>query len=113
MARGLISRLFSAPLVAIILSGGGGLPVLDGLIFHTRERAVEANAPHYEGTSGHHADGCAVRSTAHQARFTATIAPSLEVVAAPAVRTALQVPALRCAKLPPGRLHSRGPPLFG
>ena len=113
MRRGLISRLLSPALMVLILSGGGGLPVLDGLIFHSRDRAPEAQLPHYEATSGHHADGCAVHSTAHQARLAGTLGPDFKVFTLPALESTPRPTPLRCARIPTGQLHSRGPPLFG
>ena len=88
MVRTLFSRLASAVLIVSVSSGGGGLPVLDGLIFHTRGQAADALRPHYEATGGCHADGCAIRSTAHQTRFTAGLRPVGPVSAAPEVRSA-------------------------
>lgn len=69
--RALFTRLFSASLIGLIVAGGGGLPVLDGVLFHNRERAADALRPHFETTSGCHSDGCAIRTTAHQVRLAA------------------------------------------
>jgi hypothetical protein len=113
MLRGLLPRLFSATLILLIGSGGGGLPVVDGLFFHGRDRAAEASLPHYEATAGCHSDGCAIRSTAHHARFTAAIGVIGPVIPAPQVRLAELFVTTPRADSPQGQPLSRAPPLFG
>lgn len=83
MRRSLLSRLFSATLILMIGGGGGGLPVIDGLFFHGRDRAPEAPLAHYEANAGCHADGCAIRSTAHHTRLAPAVAAVGPLVSAP------------------------------
>ena len=110
MRRGLLGRLFSAMLMLVMASGGGSLPTLDGLLFHSRERAADASQAHWETTSGCHSDGCTIRSTAHQARF----APSVGA-AGPQLREAEARVASRAFPAPlalslTGQPLSRAPP---
>jgi hypothetical protein len=109
----LLTRLFSATLILLISSGGGGLPVLDGLFFHSRDRGPEVVRPHYEANGGCHSDGCAIRSTAHLSRLGPAVHPvgqisaAAEVVAAPRMLPLLQSQPLS------GQPLSRAPPRFG
>lgn len=113
MRRTLLSRLFSATLILLISGGGGGLPVVDGLIFHSRDRAAEALHPHFEANGGCHSDGCAIRSTAHHTRYAAAIAAVGPLVLVPQFRpTQPSVAAPRADSLP-GQPLSRAPPHFG
>ncbi|HEV8358485.1 MAG TPA: hypothetical protein VGQ17_17155 [Gemmatimonadales bacterium] len=68
MLRTLARGLLSASLIGLIGGGGGGLASVDALLFHATGRGVEALRPHYEATSGCHADRCAVLSTASESR---------------------------------------------
>ena len=63
MPRNLTRRLFSVALIGLFSAGGGRLPVIDGLLFHSRSQATRGTRPHYEPSTGCHADGCALRST--------------------------------------------------
>jgi len=65
----MLRGLCSAFLILCFTGGGGGLPVLDGVIFHGRDQGTEILRSHFEATSGCHADGCTVRSVAQQARY--------------------------------------------
>ena len=113
MLRGPLFRLLALPLIALILSGGGGFPVLDGVIFHSQDRGPDSLRPHYEATSGCHADVCAVRSTAHLARLIPTVPAALELLFTPEhAGPGLRAPVLLASPLT-GQPHSRAPPLFG
>lgn len=114
MLRALVfPRLVSAALIVMISSGGGGLPVLDGLIFHTRGRAAEALRPHYEATGGCHADGCAIRSTAHLARCTPSLGTAGLVISPPEMWISVWLSPTPLSNSPFGQPLSRAPPLFG
>ena len=112
MIRSLLTRLFSATLILLISSGGGGLPVLDGLIFHSRGRALEALRPHYEKT-GCHADGCAIRATAHLSRLAPVVDPVGRISAAAELSTTSRILPLLHSQPLSGQPLSRAPPLFG
>jgi hypothetical protein len=65
MVRSLVRRLVASALLFVVGAGGGGLPILDTLVFHGPDRLAEAARPHYEASSAScHADGCSVRSLA-------------------------------------------------
>src|SRR5690242_2812504 len=83
MARGFLRRLLAITLIFMISAGGSGLPVLDALIYHSRDSTPQDWQTHYEANSGCHADGCAIRSTAQQARFTVVLEPAGLVVLKP------------------------------
>jgi len=103
-------RVLSAFLIALVMSGGGGLPVLDGLVFHSRDLAGQNLGSHYEAGDGCHADGCAVRSTAMHARF----APPGHVPTDILVESGRSVPVPVSSVAPssyfPRQPHSRAPP---
>jgi hypothetical protein len=65
----MLRGLCSAFLILCFTGGGGGLPLLDGVIFHSRDQGTEILRPHFEASSACHADGCTVRSIAQQARY--------------------------------------------
>lgn len=63
MVRSVVRRMVSAALLLVVGAGGGGLPMLDTLVFHGPDRLAEAFRPHYEASSSScHGDGCSVRS---------------------------------------------------
>ena len=80
MGKGLVRRLFSALLLALVAAGGGRLSTVDALVFHEASAESDGYRSHYEAGSGCHEDGCSMRSTAHESRP----GPSL---AAPAIHT--------------------------
>ena len=80
MGKGLVRRLFSALLLALVAAGGGRLSTVDALVFHEASAETDGFRSHYEADSGCHEDGCSMRSTAHESRP----GPSL---AAPAIHT--------------------------
>ncbi len=92
MLRLLLSRLLATALVLSIGAGGGGLPMVDALIFHSSGQGPELFRPHYEATSGCHADGCAIRSSAQQSRFVLGLAPAVVSSIPPAVSRAPSIP---------------------
>jgi hypothetical protein len=69
MLRSGLRRLAAAGLLLLMGAGGGGLPVLDATLFHSLTGRSEPFRAHFEATSGCHADGCALRSTAQESRF--------------------------------------------
>ncbi len=109
MLRTLARGLISAALIALIGGGGGGLASVDALLFH-RSGRVEALRPHFEATSGCHADRCAILSTPSGAR-SAPAVPAADLPAAPPEDAApLPFPvALHGFVLPP-LYFSRAPP---
>src|SRR2546428_3241222 len=108
MLRGLFSALF----ILLFAGGGAGLPFFDGVLFHGRSQN-EVPRSHFETTSGCHADGCTVLSTAQQERHAPVLDPVARVVSAPFV--ALLLPGLSTPLAEPlrGQPLSRAPPLFG
>src|ERR1043166_4536579 len=68
MFRTLARWVLSVSLIATVGGGGGGLPTLDALLYHGSGDAAEALRPHYEATSGCHADRCPIRSPAQETR---------------------------------------------
>jgi hypothetical protein len=82
MAKGLVRRLLSAVLLALVAAGGGRLSTVDALVFHEGSAEADGFRSHFEASSGCHQDGCSMRSTAHESRP----GPSL---AAPAIHAAL------------------------
>lgn len=109
----MLRSLFSASLILLFISGGGGLPLLDGLIFHSRARGTEVLRPHLEGTSGCHADGCTVRSTAQQARFAPVLNPVAKIVSAPETSAFVRNLPTPLAEPLRGQALSRAPPRLG
>ena len=110
MLRTLARGLLSASLIGLIGGGGGGLASVDALLFHGTGRGVEALRPHYEATSGCHADRCAVLSTASESRS----APGVPAAGFSAIPPGDSVPlppppALHGFVLPP-HYFSRAPP---
>jgi hypothetical protein len=113
MIRALLRRVFSVVLIVLASGGGGGLPVLDGLLFHSRDHGADAQRPHYEATSGCHADRCAIRSTAHESRFLASL-PLVDKDASVPGASAPPRPSRFLRGNPPaGQPLSRAPPSFG
>jgi len=111
MARAFLRRLLAIALIFMISAGGGGLPVLDGLIYHSRGATPQDWQTHYEASSGCHADGCAIRSTAQQARFTAVIESRGLVVLAPESWMPERVHPAPFSNSPFGQPLSRAPPV--
>src|SRR6185436_1973767 len=64
MARSLVRRLVASAMLLMVAVGGGGMPVLDVLVFHGPTRLSESLQSHYEAGSGCHADGCSIRADA-------------------------------------------------
>lgn len=106
-------RLLSALLIALITSGGGGLPLLDGLAYHSRDRGGEILGSHYEASSGCHADGCSVRSTALQTRFAPPGQSDIEILVGPGSHNPGRAGSNLPTRLPSGQPHSRAPPRLG
>jgi hypothetical protein len=110
MLRTLARGLLSASLIGLVGGGGGGLPALDVLLYHRSFGAAEAARPHYEATSGCHADRCAIFSTASQSRSVLGV-PVAGVSAAPSGEAApLPTRAALHASVPPPHYFSRAPP---
>ncbi|HJR34076.1 MAG TPA: hypothetical protein VJ817_03960 [Gemmatimonadales bacterium] len=68
MGTGLVRRLISALLLALIAAGGGRLSTVDALAFHEVPAETDGFRSHFEASSGCHQDGCSMRSTAHESR---------------------------------------------
>ena len=68
MGKGLVRRLFSAILLALVSAGGGRLSTVDALVFHEASAETDGFRSHFEASSGCHEDGCSMRSTAHESR---------------------------------------------
>jgi len=113
MLRSLLTRLFSATLILLISGGGGGLPVVDGLVFHSRDGAPETVRSHYEANAGCHADGCAIRATAHLSRLAPVVDPVGRISAAAELSTTSRILPLLHSQPLSGQPLSRAPPLFG
>jgi hypothetical protein len=110
MVRTLVRRLVATVLLGAVAVGGGGMPVLDALVFHGPSRVAEAFRPHYEASSTCHGDGCSVRALA-QSRFD-TDRPVFELTAV-AVHTVADIPlgASTAPLITAHRYLSRAPPL--
>jgi hypothetical protein len=111
MRKGLVCRLLSAVLLALVAAGGGRLSTVDALVFHEGPADPGGFRAHFEASSGCHEDGCSMRSTAHESRLTPLLAtPSLSVAlpesAAPSFAPRGETTAFRS----PSHL-SRAPPL--
>lgn len=110
MLRSLTRGLFSALLIVLVGGGGGGLASVDALLFHGTGRGVEALRPHYEATSGCHADHCAVLSTPSESRSALSV-PVADLPAAPPGDAApLAAPAVLHGFVLPPHYFSRAPP---
>lgn len=109
LARGLVS----ACLIVLLNSGGGGLSLIDGLIFHSLGRGSEAGLAHFESSSGCHADGCAVRSTAQHTPLALALRADARVSSTP--KTRFFLPPFPAQQVEPrsGEPLSRAPPAFG
>lgn len=113
MLRTLSGRLISAILVLFCVGGGGGLPLLDGLLFHELSQTADSTGSHYESSAACHADGCAVRSTAQPARFAPSFGANGWVSSSPERQPLVpSFPACLVESLS-GRPLSRAPPCFG
>ncbi|HEV8612563.1 MAG TPA: hypothetical protein VGQ73_03570 [Gemmatimonadales bacterium] len=113
MLRILVSRLVCTTLIVMLSGGGSGLPVLDGLIYHTRGRTAVDSRSHYEATGSCHSDVCSIRSTASQARFTPALVPAGSIVSAPEIWLFDRVAPAPFSNSPFGQPLSRAPPRFG
>jgi hypothetical protein len=112
MREGLVYRLVSAILLALVSAGGGRLSTVDALLFHEGSADPDGFRAHFEASSGCHQDSCSMRSTAHESR------PG-PWVAAPAIHVAPPESAGCIAPLPdvPPRFTSssylsRAPPVL-
>ena len=76
MPERLVSRLLSAIFILLMSGGGGDLPALDGLFFHSRDVVPATVASHVEVAGSCHADQCAIRSTAQHPRLTSIVTGS-------------------------------------
>ena len=68
MREGLVYRLVSAILLALVSAGGGRLSTVDALVFHEVSAETDGFRSHFEVSSVCHQDGCSMRSTAHESR---------------------------------------------
>jgi len=110
MTRELVRRLFSTALAVLSLSGGGGLSVLDTIVFHVKDRQLETFRPHYEASDGCHVERCVVRSTASDTRWSPEPPVRLSIAASVAELAPRWSPAVLLPQSPTSTLHSRAPP---
>jgi len=110
--RRLISRCLSASLLILLSSGGGTLPILDGLLFHSRDRGAETRRPHYEAASSCHADRCTLYSSAQQARFVPAVRATARILLDPERSFPIRPTPLAASQLHFGQPLSRAPPFF-
>lgn len=111
MGKGLVRRLFSALLLALVAAGGGRLSTVDALVFHEASAETDGFRSHYESDSGCHEDGCSMRATAHESRPGPSLAaPTVHALPPEMVGAAPPIP-----EVPPlfsSSSHlSRAPPL--
>jgi len=106
------SRLLSACLILLLSSGGGTLPVLDGLLFHSRDRGGETQRPHYEAASSCHADKCTLYSSAQQARFAPAVGAAARIVLDLERSFPIRPAPPAASQLHFGQPLSRAPPFF-
>ncbi|HTL04998.1 MAG TPA: hypothetical protein VL241_04580 [Gemmatimonadales bacterium] len=113
MQHSRLARLVSALSIALIGMGGGSLPVLDGLLFHSRGLAAEASVAHFEASSGCHADGCAIKSTAQHVRLAPALGTPGQVLPVGFVTPPARSAAVALSRAPSGQPLSRAPPSLG
>ena len=111
MLRAALRRLCSTALMLVVAGGGGGLPLIDGLFYHSNDQ--DGLRAHYESASGCHADRCALRSTAHESRGLPVLLPPVQALIVPPSPLALRQTEPLGSRLLSGRPLSRAPPLFG
>lgn len=112
MAAGPLSRLARALFIVLVTSGGGELPALDAVLFHSGRSVAVTVATHVESGGGCHADQCAIRATAHHPPVTPTVVgPTLKAsepsALPPAVRSVESLPTF-----PSFQPFSRAPPVL-
>jgi len=111
MRKGLVCRLVSALLLALVAAGGGRLSTVDALVFHEGSPQTDGFRSHFEASSGCHEDACSIRSTAHESRLTPLVAtPSLCVALPESPAPAFAPRGAATAFFSPSHL-SRAPPL--
>ncbi|HSE51736.1 MAG TPA: hypothetical protein VLB00_06085 [Gemmatimonadales bacterium] len=111
MGTGLVRRLLSAVLLALVAAGGGRLSTVDALVFHEGPADPDGFRAHFEASSGCHEDACSMRSTAHESRLTPLVAtPSLFVALPESPAPAFAPRGAAAAFFSPSHL-SRAPPL--
>ena len=111
MRKGLVRRLVSALLLALVAAGGGRLSTVDALVFHEVPADTEGFRSHFEAFSGCHEDGCSMRSTAHESRPGPSLAaPAIHATPLEAVVAAPPVPDVPPLFASSSHL-SRAPPL--
>jgi hypothetical protein len=97
--------------VALLLTGGGGMPALDGALYHYRVTRDHPAGPHFEpsGTAHTHGEMCRVGSTLPHSTRSAPVAgwkPAAEWSSRPQARPLSRPRPSDLAILPP----SRAPP---
>ena len=85
MTQGPVFRLLRAVFILLMSSGGGELPVLDGVLFHSARSTPVRMTSHVEASGGCHADQCTIRTTAHHPRLTPTVIVPPLTLSEPAV----------------------------
>ncbi len=110
MARGLVAHVLRGLFIVLMTSGGGELPALDALLFHSDRSVPVAGTSHLETAGSCHADQCAIRATAHHPPVTPTVAvttlKSSDPGAIPSGATAVEL----LPALPASQPFSRAPP---
>lgn len=109
MTQGPVSRFLRAMFILLMSSGGGELPILDGVLFHSSRNTPVRVTSHVEASGGCHADQCAIRATAHHPRLTPTVIVPPLTLSEPAVIAPPSIIELRSA-FPVLQPFSRAPP---
>jgi hypothetical protein len=109
MSRRWLRVLKSAVLAAVVLSGGGGLPLLDVILYHGLGPSRSAQ-PHYEPSGVHcHGELCKLDSRFPSSTEAESLDLRIRLVTTPFLELRLAAPAPRPANLEllP---HPRAPP---
>ncbi len=109
MLTGPVSHLIRALFIVLMSGGGGDLPALDGVLFHSHPVTL---ASHFEASGGCHADQCSIRATANHPPLT----PALVAGTPRSAESAAVSPPLGATELLPAtpvfQPFSRAPPLL-
>ena len=112
MTPGPASRLARALFIVLMSSGGGELPALDALMFHSDRSVPVTVRAHLETSAGCHADQCAIRATAHHPPVTPAVLGSSLELSEPAAIVPPANPARPLSGFPIFQPFSRAPPIL-